>query len=63
MNLKKPIKDKTGNVAEINLCYGYVAPRLNANPVLVSTRSMGLLYFNRTAFNCNCSCENGSYYY
>jgi hypothetical protein len=32
--LKKPIKDKTGNVAEINFnAYGYVVHRLNANPV------------------------------
>jgi hypothetical protein len=52
--VKKAYKDKTGNIAEINLMltamlrYG----GLEANPVLVSTRSNGIALFpNRTAFN------------
>jgi hypothetical protein len=52
--VKKAYKDKTGNVAEINLMLTamlrYVG--LTANPVLVSTRSNGIALFpNRTAFN------------
>lgn len=52
--VKKAYKDKTGNVAEINLMLTsmlrYVG--LNANPVLVSTRSNGIAMFpSRSAFN------------
>jgi hypothetical protein len=52
--LKKAYKDKTGNVAEINLMLTAMLryAGLNANPVLVSTRSNGIAMFpNRTAFN------------
>lgn len=52
--VKKAYKDKTGNIAEINLMLTamlrYVG--LTANPVLVSTRSNGVAIFpNRNAFN------------
>lgn len=52
--VKKAYNDKTGNVAEINLMLTsmlrYVG--IDANPVLVSTRSNGIAFFpNRTAFN------------
>ena len=52
--VKKAYKDKTGNVAEINLMLTamlrYVG--VEANPVLVSTRSNGIAFFpNRTAYN------------
>lgn len=52
--VKKAYKDKTGNVAEINLMLTAMLRHvgLNANPVLVSTRSNGIALFpNRTAFN------------
>lgn len=52
--VRKAYKDKTGNVAEINLMLTSMLryAGLNANPVLVSTRSNGISFFpNRTAFN------------
>ena len=52
--VKKAYKDKTGNVAEINLMLTAMLryANLTANPVLVSTRSNGIAMFpNRTAFN------------
>jgi transglutaminase-like putative cysteine protease len=52
--VKKAYKDKTGNVAEINLMLTAMlrTAGLKANPVLVSTRSNGIAIFpNRTAFN------------
>lgn len=52
--VRKAYKDKTGNVAEINLMLTAMLryAGLNANPVLVSTRSNGISFFpNRTAFN------------
>lgn len=52
--VKKAYKDKTGNVAEINLMMTAMLRHagLTANPVLVSTRSNGIALFpNRTAFN------------
>lgn len=52
--VKKAYKDKTGNIAEINLMLTAMLryAGLNANPVLVSTRSNGISFFpNRTAFN------------
>jgi hypothetical protein len=54
MKALKAYKDKTGNVAEINLMLTAMLryAGLNANPVLVSTRSNGIAMFpNRTAFN------------
>ncbi len=52
--VKAAYKNKTGNVAEINLMLTAMLryAGLNANPVLVSTRSNGIAYFpNRTAYN------------
>lgn len=52
--VKKAYKDKTGNIAEINLMLTAILryAGFNANPVLVSTRSNGIAFFpNRTAFN------------
>ncbi|HSD08092.1 DUF3857 domain-containing protein [Flavobacterium sp.] len=52
--VKKAYKDKTGNVAEINLMLTAMlrTAGLTANPVLISTRSHGISIFpNRTAFN------------
>lgn len=52
--VKKAYKDKTGNVAEINLMLTAMLryAGLTSNPVLVSTRSNGIALFpNRTAFN------------
>lgn len=52
--VRKAYKDKTGNIAEINLMLTAMLryAGLNANPVLVSTRSNGISFFpNRTAFN------------
>ncbi|MFL9831359.1 DUF3857 domain-containing protein [Flavobacterium sp. ST-87] len=52
--VKKAYKDKTGNIAEINLMLTAMLryAGLNANPVLLSTRSNGISFFpNRTAFN------------
>lgn len=52
--VRKAYKNKTGNVAEINLMLTSMLryAGLNANPVLVSTRSNGVSFFpNRTAFN------------
>lgn len=52
--VKKAYKDKTGNVAEINLMLTAMLRNrgLIANPVLVSTRSHGISFFpNRSAFN------------
>jgi hypothetical protein len=52
--VKKAYKDKIGNIAEINLMLTAMLryAGLNANPVLVSTRSNGIALFpNRTAFN------------
>jgi hypothetical protein len=64
--VKKAYKDKTGNVAEINLMLTAMLryAGLNANPVLVSTRSNGIAIFpNRTAFNyVIAAVENGSSY-
>jgi len=47
-------KNRTGNVAEINLMLTAMLrfAGLDANPILISTRSNGISYFpNRTAFN------------
>lgn len=52
--VRKAYKDMTGNVAEINLMLVAMLRYANveANPVLVSTRSNGVPFFpNRTAFN------------
>lgn len=52
--VKAAYKNKTGNVAEVNLMLTAMLryAGLNANPVLVSTRSNGIAYFpNRTAYN------------
>ena len=52
--VKKAYKDKTGNVAEINLMLTAMLrfAGLNANPVLISTRDNGIALFpSRTAFN------------
>jgi ribosomal protein L24 len=52
--VKKAYKDKTGNVAEINLMLTAMlrTAGFKANPVLVSTRSNGISFFpNRGAFN------------
>lgn len=52
--VRKAYKDKTGNIAEINLMLTAMLryAGLNANLVLVSTRSNGVSFFpNRTAFN------------
>jgi hypothetical protein len=66
MKALKAYKDKTGNVAEINLMLTAMLryAGLNANPVLVSTRSNGIAMFpNRTAFNyVIAAVENGGNY-
>jgi transglutaminase-like putative cysteine protease len=52
--VKKAYKDKTGNVAEINLMLTAMLryAGISANPVLLSTRSNGVALFpNRTAFD------------
>lgn len=52
--VKKTYKEKTGNIADINLMLTAMLRHagLTANPVLVSTRSNGIALFpNRTAFN------------
>ncbi|RXM46040.1 DUF3857 domain-containing protein [Flavobacterium sp. YO64] len=52
--VKKAYKEKTGNIADINLMLTAMLRNagLTANPVLVSTRSNGISVFpNRTAFN------------
>ncbi|SNR69831.1 DUF3857 domain-containing protein [Flavobacterium sp. ov086] len=52
--VKKAYKEKTGNIADINLMLTAMLryAGLTANPVLVSTRSNGIAIFpNRTAFN------------
>lgn len=52
--VKKAFKDKTGNVAEINLMLTAMLRHagFTANPVLISTRSNGIALFpNRSAFN------------
>lgn len=52
--VRKAYKDKTGNIAEINLMLTAMLryAGFNAHPVLVSTRSNGISFFpNRTAFN------------
>jgi hypothetical protein len=52
--VKKAYKDKTGNVAEINLMLTAMlrTAGLKANPVLVSTRDNGISFFpNHSAFN------------
>jgi hypothetical protein len=52
--VKKAYKEKTGNIADINLMLTAMLrySGLTANPVLVSTRSNGIALFpNRTAFN------------
>lgn len=52
--VKKAYKDKTGNIAEINLMMTAMLryAGLTANPVLLSTRSNGVAIFpNRTAFD------------
>lgn len=52
--VKKAYKEKTGNIADINLMLTAMlrSSGLTANPVLVSTRSNGIALFpNRNAFN------------
>jgi transglutaminase-like putative cysteine protease len=52
--VRKAYKEKTGNIADINLMLTAMLryAGLTANPVLVSTRSNGISIFpNRTAFN------------
>ncbi|RAR50211.1 DUF3857 domain-containing protein [Flavobacterium lacus] len=52
--VKKAYKEKSGNVAEINLMLTAFLryAGFNANPILVSTRSNGIAIFpNRTAYN------------
>ncbi|MCP2027939.1 transglutaminase-like putative cysteine protease [Flavobacterium sp. HSC-32F16] len=52
--VRKAYKEKTGNIADINLMLTSMLryAGFNANPVLVSTRSNGIAFFaNRTAFN------------
>ncbi len=52
--VRKAYKDMTGNVAEINLMLVAMLryAKVDANPILVSTRSNGIpLFPNRTAFN------------
>ena len=52
--VKKAYKEKSGNIADINLMLTAMLrySGLTANPVLVSTRSNGIAIFpNRTAFN------------
>ncbi|AWA29645.1 transglutaminase [Flavobacterium magnum] len=52
--VRQAFKDKTGNVAEINLMLTAMLREagFNANPVLVSTRSHGISFFpSRAAFN------------
>jgi hypothetical protein len=52
--VRKAYKDKTGNVAEINLMLTAMLryAGIESNPVLVSTRSNGISFFpNRTAYN------------
>lgn len=52
--VRKAYKDKTGNVAEINLMLTAMlrTAGLRANPVLVSTRDNGMSFFpNHSAFN------------
>lgn len=52
--VRKAYKEMTGNVAEINLMLVAMLryANIDANPVLVSTRSNGIPFFpNRTAFN------------
>jgi hypothetical protein len=52
--VRKAYKEKTGNIADINLMLTAMLrfSGLTANPVLVSTRSNGIAMFpNRTAFN------------
>ncbi|AOW08323.1 DUF3857 domain-containing protein [Flavobacterium gilvum] len=52
--VKKAYKDKTGNVAEINLMLTAMLRTvgLKANPVLISTRANGISFFpNHSAFN------------
>ncbi|MCZ8198430.1 MAG: DUF3857 domain-containing protein [Flavobacterium sp.] len=52
--VKKAYKDNIGNVAEINLMLTAMLryAGVDANPVLLSTRSNGIAFFpNRTAFN------------
>jgi hypothetical protein len=64
MKALKAYKDKTGNVAEINLMLTAMLryAGLNANPVLVSTRSNGIAMFpNRTAFNYVIAAVEGVY--
>jgi hypothetical protein len=62
--VKKAYKDKTGNIAEINLMLTAMLryAGLTANPVLVSTRSNGIAAFpNLNAFNyVIAAVENGS---
>jgi hypothetical protein len=52
--VKKAYKEKTGNIADINLMLTAMLryAGLTANPVLLSTRSNGIAFFpNRNAFN------------
>ncbi|WP_445456898.1 DUF3857 domain-containing protein [Flavobacterium sp. HNIBRBA15423] len=54
IGVKKAFKDKVGNVAEINLMLTSMLryAGIEANPILLSTRSNGIPVFpNRTAFN------------
>tara|TARA_R110000868_G_scaffold369263_1_gene632505 strand:+ start:55 stop:2079 length:2025 start_codon:yes stop_codon:yes gene_type:complete len=64
--VRKAYKDKTGNIAEINLMLTAMLryAGFNANPVLVSTRSNGIPRFpNTTAFNyVIAAVENGDTY-
>jgi hypothetical protein len=63
--VSKAFKNKTGDVAEINLMLTSMLryAGLNADPVLVSTRSHGISFFpSRTAFNyviCAVESQNG----
>jgi len=52
--VRQAFKNKTGNVAEINLMLTAMLrfAGIDANPVLISTRANGIAFFpNRTAFN------------
>ena len=54
LGVKKAYQDKTGNVADVNLMLISMLryAGLDANPILISTRSNGIaLYPSRSAFN------------
>jgi len=55
LGVKKAYEEKTGNIADINLMLVSMLrfAEIDANPVLISTRSHGIpLFPSRTAFNC-----------